>query len=164
MVHRYICKRRNKGPPKWIPPGHVAASHHHWDEMAQESLYVMCNASQDVASLKQNATARGNPNSIRIDTVASSASTTAKVAAVVQRGGSFLSGSFTDLVWAEDCAGRATVCLTRSTSYTVLISPPEMKGLIGMAQVIGAKTLGISLLTRNRGGIDLRRRNLTRTS
>ena len=108
--------------------------HHEWDEEAQESLYVMCNASQDVDSLRQNTAARNNPNKVRIETVASSASTTAKVAAVIQRGGSFLSGSFDDPVWAEDCAGRATVCLTRSISYTVLISPLEMKGMFGMAQ------------------------------
>ena len=66
---------------------------------------------------------------------------------VIQRGGSFLSGSFRDPIWAEDCAGRATVCLTRSISYTVLISPLEMMGMFGMAQVIGAKSLGINVLT-----------------
>ena len=84
---------------------------------------------------------------VRIDTVASSASTTAKVAAVIQRGGSFLSGSFTGMAWAEDGAGRSTVCLTRSMSYTSLVSPLEMEGLFGMAQVIGAKTLGVVLVT-----------------
>ena len=51
------------------------------------------------------------------------------------------------MAWAEDCAGRATVCLTRSMSYTSLISPLEMRGLFGMAQVIGAKTLGVVLVT-----------------
>ena len=50
-------------------------------------------------------------------------------------------------MWAEDCAGRATVCLTRAISYTVLISPLEMLGMFGMAQVIGAKSLGINMLT-----------------
>ena len=92
--------------------------HHVWGEEAQESLYVMCNNSQDVTSLQHHTEAWNNPNKIRIETVASSASTTAKVAAVIQRGGSFLSGSFTDPIWAEDCAGRATVCLTRAISYT----------------------------------------------
>ena len=77
-----------------------------------------------------------------VSTVASSASTTARVAAVIQRGGSFLSGSFVNRPWAEDAAGRSTVCLTRSISYTVLISPIEMLGMFGMAQVIGAKTYG----------------------
>ena len=121
--------------------------HYQWGEEAQESLYVMCNNSQDVDSLQRHTFAWHNPNKIRIETVASSASTTAKVAAVIQRGGNFLSGSFTDPVWAEDCAGRATVCLTRAISYTVLISPLEMMGMFGMAQVIGAKSLGINVLT-----------------
>ena len=107
----------------------------------------MCNNSQDVESLQHHTEAWNNPNKIRIETVASSASTTAKVAAVIQRGGCFLSGSFTDPVWAEDCAGRATVCLTRAVSYTVLISPLEMMGMFGMAQVIGARSLGINVLT-----------------
>ena len=130
--------------------------HHEWGEEAQESLYVMCNNSQDVASLQHHTEAWNNPNKIRVETVASSASTTAKVAAVIQRGGSFLSGSFTDPIWAEDCAGRATVCLTRSISYTVLISPLEMMGMFGMAQVIGAKSLGINVLIRTRTPSGLR--------
>ena len=121
--------------------------HHQWGEEAQDSLYVMCNNSQDVTSLQHHTEAWNNPNKIRIETVASSASTTAKVAAVIQRGGSFLSGSFSNRVWAEDCAGRATVCLTRSVSYTVLVSPLEMMGMFGMAQVIGAKSLGVNVLT-----------------
>ena len=68
-------------------------------------------------------------------------------AAVIQRGGSFLSGSFVNKSWAEDAAGRSTVCLTRSISYTALISPIEMMGMFGMAQVIGAKTHGVEILT-----------------
>ena len=120
---------------------------HTWDTTAKESLYVMCNASDDVYTLKRNKLFTESHGKVRVDTVASSASTTAKVAAVIQRGGSFLAGSFTDMAWAEDCAGRATVCLTRSMSYTSLISPLEMRGLFGMAQVIGAKTLGVVLVT-----------------
>ena len=67
---------------------------HQWREGAQESLYVMRNNSEDVTSLQHHTEAWNNPNKIRIETVASSASTTAKVAAVIQSGGSFLSGSF----------------------------------------------------------------------
>ena len=120
---------------------------HTWGNTAKDSLYVMCNASDDVYTLKRNKQFTESQGKVRVDTVASSASTTAKVAAVIQRGGSFLAGSFTDMAWAEDCAGRATVCLTRSMSYTSLISPLEMRGLFGMAQVIGAKTLGVVLVT-----------------
>ena len=35
----------------------------------------------------------------------------------------------------EDCLGRITVGLTRSKSLTVLVSPLDMLGLMGMAQV-----------------------------
>ena len=58
-------------------------------EEAQESLYIMCNNSQDFTSLQHHTEAWNNPNKIRVETVASSASTTLKVAA--ERGGSFLS-------------------------------------------------------------------------
>ena len=50
-------------------------------------------------------------------------------------------------MWAEDCAGSTTVCLNSAISYTVLISPLEMMGMFGMAQVIGAKSLCINVLT-----------------
>ena len=53
----------------------------------------MCNASEDVYSLKRNKQVTESQGEVRVDTVASSASITAKVAAVIQRGGSFLSGS-----------------------------------------------------------------------
>ena len=36
----------------------------------------------------------------------------------------------------EDCLGRITVGLTRSKTLTLLVSPLDMMGLIGMAQVI----------------------------
>ena len=48
---------------------------------------MMCNNSHDVDSLRQNTAARNNPYRVKVGTVASSASTTAKVAAVIQRGG-----------------------------------------------------------------------------
>ena len=52
------------------------------EDRNQETLYVMCNNPQDVASLQQHTEARNNPDKVRIERVASSASTTAKVAAV----------------------------------------------------------------------------------
>ena len=64
---------------------------------AKESLYVMCKSSEDVYLLKQNEKVTESHGKVKLDTVASSASTTAKVAAAIQRGGPFLSGSFTDL-------------------------------------------------------------------
>lgn len=72
--------------------------HHDWKEEVQESLCMMCNNSQDVASLQQHTAARNNPNKVRIETVASSASTTPEVAAILKRGWSFLSDWFADPV------------------------------------------------------------------
>ena len=43
----------------------------------------------------------------------------------------------------EDCLGRITVGLTRSKSLTLLVSPLDMMGLMGMAQVIATIAYGI---------------------
>ena len=50
----------------------------------------------------------------------------------------------------EDCLGRITVAvgLTRSKSLTLLVSPLDMMGLIGMAQVIATIAYGIQGLRR----------------
>ena len=48
----------------------------------------------------------------------------------------------------EDCLGRITVSLTRSKSLTLLVSPLDMMGLIGMAQVIATIAHGIQGLRR----------------
>ena len=47
----------------------------------------------------------------------------------------------------EDCLGRITVGLTRSKSLTLLVSPLDTMGLMGMAQVI-ATIAGIRGLRR----------------
>ena len=48
----------------------------------------------------------------------------------------------------EDCLGRITVGLTRSKSLTVLVSPLDMMGLMGMAQVVATIAYGIRGLRR----------------
>ena len=48
----------------------------------------------------------------------------------------------------EDCLGRITVGLTRAKSLTLLVSPLDMMGLIGMAQVIATIAYGIQGLRR----------------
>ena len=48
----------------------------------------------------------------------------------------------------EDCLGRITVGLTRSKSLTIVVSPLDMIGLIGMAQVLGTLAYGIKGLRR----------------
>ena len=48
----------------------------------------------------------------------------------------------------EDCLGRITVGLTRAKFLTLLVSPLDMMGLIGMAQVIATIAYGIQGLRR----------------
>ena len=48
----------------------------------------------------------------------------------------------------EDCLGRITVGLTRSKSLTLLVSPLDMVGLIGMSQVVATIAYGIQGLRR----------------
>ena len=48
----------------------------------------------------------------------------------------------------EDCLGRITVGLTRSKSLTLVVSPLDMMGLIGMAQVLATLAYGVQGLRR----------------
>ena len=48
----------------------------------------------------------------------------------------------------EDCLGRITVGLTISKSTTLIVSPLDMMGLIGMAQVLATIAFGIQGLRR----------------
>ena len=51
------------------------------------------------------------------------------------------------IIGTEDCAARATVVLTRSRSFTVVLSPLDMFGLVGMAQTLGAYTNVMGMAT-----------------
>ena len=101
----------------------------------------------NMAALKKN-----NPRSLRVETIANSAGGTAQVAVVAQPGIGFLNGRFnrdgTPTEDTEDCLGRITVGLTRSKSVTVLVSPLDMLGLMGMAQVLAAVAYGIKGVRR----------------
>ena len=89
---------------------------------------------------------------LRVETIANSAGGTAQVSIVAQPSIGFLNtkyysnGSPTEDT--EDCLGRITVGLTRSKSLTLLVSPLDMMGLMGMAQVIAAIAYGIRGLRR----------------
>ena len=48
----------------------------------------------------------------------------------------------------EDCLGRITVGLTRSKSLTLVVSPLDMMGLIGMEQVLAALAYVVQGLRR----------------
>ena len=48
----------------------------------------------------------------------------------------------------ENCLGRITVGLTRSKSLTLVVSPSNMMGLIGMTQVLATLAYGVQGLRR----------------
>ena len=112
----------------------------------------MTTATDHKNNLNRAALKKNNPRSLRVETIANSARVTAQVAVVAQPSIGFLNGRFnrdgTITEDTEDCLGRITVGLTRSKSTTVLISPLDMLGLMGMAQVLAAIAYGIKGVRR----------------
>ena len=117
-----------------------------------DGLFVMTTATDHKNNLNRSALKKNNPRSLRVETIANSAGGTAQVAVVAQPSIGFLNGRFnrdgTPTEDTEDCLGRITVGLTRSKSVTVLVSPLDMLGLMGMAQVLAAVSYGIKGVRR----------------
>ena len=112
----------------------------------------MTTATDHKNNLNRAALKKNNPRSLRVETTANSAGGTAQVAVVAQPSIGCLNGRFnqdgTPTEDTEDCLGRITVGLTRSKSVTVLVSPLDMLGLMGMAQVLAAVAYGIKGVRR----------------
>ena len=74
---------------------------------------------------------------VAFNSVASSAGSTATMAVLVQSatGHGWPSYPFDQ----EECYARATVAATRSQSLTVIVSPLDMMGIMGMIQVLAAR-------------------------
>ena len=117
-----------------------------------DGLFVMTTATDHKNNLNRSKLKKDNLRSLRVETIANSAGGTAQVAIVAQPSIGFLNGRFysdgTPTEDTEDCLGRITVGLTRSKSLTVLVSPLDMIGLMGMAQVLAAVAYGIKGLRR----------------
>ena len=117
-----------------------------------DGLFVMTTATDHKNNLNTSKLKKDNLRSLRVETIANSAGGTAQVAIVAQPSIGFLNGRFysdgTPTEDTEDCLGRITVGLTRSKSLTVLVSPLDMLGLMGMAQVLAAVAYGIKGLRR----------------
>ena len=113
---------------------------------------TMTTATDHKNNLNRSVLKRDYVRTLRVETIANSAGGTAQVSIVAQPSIGFLNtkyysnGSPTEDT--EDCLGRITVGLTRSKSLTVLVSPLEMMGLMGMAQVIATIAYGIRGLRR----------------
>ena len=76
--------------------------------------------------------------SVAFNSVASSAGSTATMAVVVQSAMGHLNGRAIPLI--RKCYARATVAATRSQSLTVILSQIDMMSIIGMIQVLAART------------------------
>ena len=112
-----------------------------------DGLFVMTTATDHKNNLNRTGLKRDNARRLRVETIANSAGGTAQVAIVAQPSTGFLNGRFyadkTPTEDTEDCLGRTTVGLTRSKSLTILVSPLDMLGLMGMAQVVATIAYGI---------------------
>ena len=117
-----------------------------------DGLFVMNTATDHKNNLNRSGLKKDNARSLRVETIANSAGGTAQVAIVAQPSIGFLNGRFypdgSPTEDTEDCLRRITVGLTRSKSLTVLVSPLDMLGLMGMAQVLAAVAYGIRGLRR----------------
>ena len=117
-----------------------------------DGLFIMTTATDHKNNLNRSVLKRDYVRTLRVETIANSAGGTAQVSIVAQPSIGFLNtkyysnGSPTEDT--EDCLGTITVGLTRSKSLTLLVSPLDMMGLMGMAQVIAAIAYGIRGLRR----------------
>ena len=117
-----------------------------------DGLFTMTTATDHKNNLNRSVLKRDYVRTLRVETIANSAGGTAQVSIVAQPSIGFLNtkyysnGSPTEDI--EDYLGRITVGLTRSKSLTLLVSPLDMMGLMGMAQVIATIAYGIGGLRR----------------
>ena len=80
---------------------------------------------------------------VQLETTVRAAGATARTCTLWQNGVGFLSSD-------QDGHARATVALTRALTCTYIFSPPDMGGLIGMAQTLAAWEHGVWLLEPSR--------------
>ena len=117
-----------------------------------DGLFMMTTATDHKNNLNRSTIKKNYPRTLRVETIANSAGGTAAVAMVAQPSTGFLNGRFlpdgSPTEDTEDCLGRITVGLTRSKSLTIIVSPLDMMGLIGMAQVLATLAYGIKGLRR----------------
>ena len=117
-----------------------------------DGLFVMTTATDHKNNLNRSVLKKDYTRTLRVETIANSAGGTAQVSIVAQPSIGFLNTNYysngSPTEDTEDCLGRITVGLTRSKSLTLLVSPLDMMGLMGMAQVIATIAYGIRGLRR----------------
>ena len=117
-----------------------------------DGLFVMTTATDHKNNLNRSVLKKDYARTLRVETIANSAGGTAQVAIVAQPSIGFLNAKYysngSPTEDTEDYLGRITVGLTRSKSLTVLVSPLDMMGLMGMTQVVATIAYGIQGLRR----------------
>ena len=104
---------------------------------ADGSLLVMSANNDDRDSMRKWEIAQDKL--VAFNSVASSAGSTATMAVLVQSATGHLNGWPSYPFDQEECYTRATVAATRSQSLTVIVSPVDMMGIMGMIQVLAAR-------------------------
>ena len=99
------------------------------DPSAGDLRALLANARSDAASLAL-------ASHLQLETCVRAAGATARVCTLWQLRPGFLSSD-------DEGHGRATVALTRSLSATYVVSPPDPRGLIGLAQTLAAWESGV---------------------
>ena len=102
------------------------------------TLLTMSARNEEKETLIASGNFRGHTK-IKIQSVASSAGGTAMMAIVAQPYRGHLNGNVNDEFDMEECYARATVAGTRAQSLTVIVSPLDMQGMIGMMQVLAGR-------------------------
>ena len=102
------------------------------------TLLTMSARNEEKDTLIASGNFRGHTK-IKIQSVASSAGGTAMMAIVAQPYRGHLNGNVNDEFDMEECYARATVAGTRAQSLTVIVSPLDMQGMIGMMQVLAGR-------------------------
>ena len=102
------------------------------------TLLTMSARNEEKDTLISSGHFRGHTK-IKIQSVASSAGGTATMATVAQPYRGHLNGNVHDEFDMEECYARATVAGTRAQSLTVIVSPLDMQGMIGMMQVLASR-------------------------
>ena len=104
---------------------------------AEGSLLIMSACNDDRDSMRKWDLA--HDKLVAINSVASSAGSTATMAVLVQSATGHLNGRPSYPFDQEECYARATVAATRSQSLTVIMSQIDMMGIMGMIQVLAAR-------------------------
>ena len=97
---------------------------------------MACDLRALLPDARSGATALALASHLQLETSVRAAGATARVCTLWQLRPGFLSSD-------DEGHGRATVALTRSLSATYVVSPPDPRGLIGLAQTLAAWESGV---------------------